>query len=200
MTKGNVTFSLNALYYQISFFFKQRPFFSYDFSSPLQDALCSAIFYDRRTHMQASLRIVARLLEIQAETAMNHVLIDSTGAPRPPCRSFLQPRACGNRVSGETFASGITKNRVWPFTGKSLALKMKNRHCRNLFNGQPRLALTSLRTRALLIIRSARNRKCRVREIVSEGRDYPDDGSMSGIFNPVKPIEILRQNVIRAVY
>jgi len=32
--------------------------------------------------MQASLRIVARLLEIQAETAMNHILIDSTGVPR----------------------------------------------------------------------------------------------------------------------
>lgn len=66
------------------------------------------------------------LLEIQAETAMNHILIDSTGEPRdhrvlPFSFAFTHMR---RGTDGKTFASGITKN-VWSFTGKSLALKMK---------------------------------------------------------------------------
>lgn len=101
---------------------------------------------------------VARLLEIQAETAMNHILIDSTGAPRPRALP-LHPRACVESVWHHKESRLVVHRGEG---GKPRLLKMKNRHCRNLFNGRPRLALSQprlRRARALLIIRSARNRK-----------------------------------------
>lgn len=111
MTRGKATIS-NVLYYQISFLSEQRLFFSYDFSSPSQDP-CVLGFL--RLENTAYAGFPSRgSLEIQAETAMNHILIDSTGAPRPPCRLLPSSFAsCGNRASGKTFASGITKTRVW---------------------------------------------------------------------------------------
>jgi len=72
--------------------------------------------------MQASLRIVVRLLEIQAETAMNHVLIDSTGAPRPP----LLPSA--SRVWKPRERRDV---RVWHHKESRLAVHREKPHVEN---------------------------------------------------------------------
>lgn len=78
-------------------------FFPYDFLLRLLDETpCARRFSKIRecTRRLPLTRVVARLLEIQAETTMNHILIDSTGAPRPLLLPPL-PRACGNRARVE---------------------------------------------------------------------------------------------------
>lgn len=86
-----------------------------------------------------SRQVVARLLEIQAETTMNHILIDSTGVPRnrllPPAWRARKPRGRKDVRVWHRKESRLVVHR-----GKAPALEMKNRRRRNLFNGRPRLA------------------------------------------------------------